>query len=127
MQKKNTPQNNVKQNLDKYRCILSSILLAICYIHAFLSGFLSEFADPFIGFNEIFKDILSSIRQIITYVRAQCKIYASNLNICIRNSMIENADSNLVNLAYYHDGHALLLYIDPTFKVRGAEIVKISG
>ncbi len=92
-----------------------------------ISGFLSEFADTFIGFNEIFDNILSSIRQRITYVRAQCKICDSNLNVCIRNSMIENAKSNLVNLVYYHEGHGLLLYIDPNFKVRGAEIVKISA
>ncbi|GAJ18949.1 unnamed protein product, partial [marine sediment metagenome] len=37
------------------------------------------------------------------------------------------AEDYPVALVYMHHGHSLLLYIDADFKVRGAEIVSITG
>ena len=88
-----------------------------------------------IGTDDFFKDFISKIEdtikkipnQVGTIIRAYCRICGKYVNVYVKKSMIEDAEDYPVALVYMHHGHSLLLYIDADFKVRGAEIVSITG
>jgi len=88
-----------------------------------------------IGTEDFFKDFISKIEksiktipsQIGKMINAHCRVCDKYLYIYVKNSLIENAEDYPVALVYNHGGHSLLIYIDADFKVRGAEIVAITG
>ncbi len=88
-----------------------------------------------IGTEDFFKDFITKIEQSIKTIPSQigkiinthCRVCNKYVNIYVKNSLIEDAEDYPVTLVYNHGGHSLLLYIDADFKVRGAEIVAITG
>ena len=88
-----------------------------------------------IGTDDFFKDFISKIEdtikkipnQVGNVITAYCRICGKYVNVYVKKSMIEDAQDYPVALVYMHHGHSLLLYIDADFKVRGAEIVSITG
>ncbi|MCP4763424.1 MAG: hypothetical protein GY870_16750 [archaeon] len=85
------------------------------------------FSDTFGGFSMIIDNIIHTIIDKVKFVFANCKACKSTIQICVKNSFIEKSENFPVSLVYIHNGHAILVYIDAKFKVRGAEIVLISG
>lgn len=88
-----------------------------------------------IGTDDFFKDFISKIENSIKHIpnqigkiiNAYCRICGEYVNVYVKDSLIEDAEDYPVALVYMHHGHSLLLYIDADFKVRGAEIVSITG
>lgn len=66
-------------------------------------------------------------KQAVKWVTATCNACKADYQICVKKSLIENAQNFPVALVFFHHNHGMLLYIDANFKVRGAEIVGITG
>ncbi|HMF32552.1 MAG TPA: hypothetical protein VKK79_14105 [Candidatus Lokiarchaeia archaeon] len=63
----------------------------------------------------------------LSKVRAHCRICDKDYEIYVRKSLVDNAPSSPVALVFEHEDHALLLYIDKQFVVRGENVVEITG
>jgi hypothetical protein len=91
--------------------------------------------DILTGMTNMFEGFQFKIPEIIAYVenekvvwvRAECKVCSENHKVCIRRSLIQKAKDYPVSIVFMHLGHGLLLYIDANFRVRGAELVDITG
>ncbi len=89
---------------------------------------LTGMASTFIGFKPMIpKTFNVALNQRIKWLSGNCKICNEVKSICIKNTLITEAKSFPVSLVYEHEGHGLLLYIDRHFRLRGLEIVEISG
>lgn len=89
-----------------------------------LSGMVSSFT----GFMSLIPPTFEkALKTRIKWLSANCKICEETKAVCIKKSLISNAKSFPVSLVFEHEGHGLLLYIDRHFRLRGHEIVEISG
>ena len=89
-----------------------------------LSGMVSSFT----GFvSEIPPTFETALKTRVKWLSANCKICNENKDVCIKKSLISESKSFPVSLVFEHEGHGLLLYIDRHFRLRGHEIVEISG
>lgn len=103
-----------------------SIIKFFDYYGDIIKQYSGDFPDAFNGFSLIIKEIIDNIKSKITYLKVSCKACDNSHLVCVKNSLIENSKDFPVSIVYYHSGHGLLIYIDASFKVRGAEIVKIT-
>ncbi len=84
--------------------------------------------DFFKAFHDVINEAIIEIpNQNGKIVEARCRSCQRVVYPYIRKSLIEESEDFPVPIVYMHEGHALLLYIDRDFKVRGAEIVSITG
>lgn len=83
----------------------------------------------FNGFKQIVEEGFETIwKEQIKQLLVQCPGCGQRaIRVYVRKSLIESAASYPVALVYQHGTHALLIYIDANYDVRGAEIVNITG
>lgn len=87
----------------------------------------SNYTDTFTGFDDCIDETINDIHTYIKYVKARCKVCKKIIDVCVKRSMIDNAEDYPVSLVYIHEGHGLLIYVDAGYRVRAAEIVKTSA
>lgn len=63
----------------------------------------------------------------VQWVKANCRGCKADFDICIKKSFIQNAKNFPVSIVFFHRGHGILIYLDANTKVRGAELVDITG
>lgn len=85
----------------------------------------SDFFKAFYEISE--KSINNTPQKRGKMVEAHCRLCQKNVYPYVRNSLILDSEDFPVPIVYVHEGHALLLYIDRDFKVRGAEFVSMTG
>ncbi|MBD3350861.1 MAG: hypothetical protein GF364_05180 [Candidatus Lokiarchaeota archaeon] len=112
--------------------LLEAIVDDICdqffeYYGDMVMKFSGGLSDAFNGFSDNIINIIQKIKKKVTYVRAYCKVCKGHLEICVKNSFVDDASDYPVSMVYIHEGHGLLIYIDASYRVRGAEIVKTTG
>ncbi len=93
-----------------------------CY--GFKDGMNSLFSGYVYKIPEIIEDVESNR---VKWVRSYCRLCNTSHRVCVKKSLIENAENYPVSLVYFHQGHGVLLHIDANFKVRGTELVNISA
>jgi hypothetical protein len=80
------------------------------------------------GFASLLPEIFEhAVKKSVKWIMTKCFVCKKNLKVCVKRSLIDNAKSYPVALVYFHEGHGLLIYIDSSFYVRGAELVQVSG
>ncbi|MBD3211587.1 MAG: hypothetical protein GF311_03185 [Candidatus Lokiarchaeota archaeon] len=97
-----------------------SSLLTTCY---------GDTCDVFDGFSMVVLDLLNNFdeKNLIKITRVNCKgCDKKTQEIIIKKSLIQNSNSSTTPLVFIHSGHALLIYIDNDFKVRGSQLVDVS-
>ena len=82
----------------------------------------------------VFKEFTSKVNEIIENaedlikpVEVFCRVCKKTLPIHVKKSLIKIATSYPVPVVYVHAGHAVVVYVDQNFVVRGAELVTITG
>ncbi|TXT59712.1 MAG: hypothetical protein BAJALOKI1v1_1380004 [Promethearchaeota archaeon] len=97
-------------------------LLTSCY------GYGDTSCNIFNGFNEVLLDSLQNFKdlELIEPSLVTCKGCNKTFEIIIKKSLIENSESNTIPLVYVHSGHALLIYVDKHYKIRGTQLVSVS-
>ncbi len=93
-----------------------------------LSGFLTGMTNMFGGFQGmIVPQFKKALKENVKWITARCSLCNANHSVCIKKSLIDNAPRYPVSVVYEHEGHGLLIYIDGDFKIRGQEVVEITG
>ena len=64
---------------------------------------------------------------LVKVINIPCSACNKTLSLIIKNSFIKNAESYPVPIVYTHNGHAILVFIDMNFNVRGVELVNMTG
>lgn len=79
-------------------------------------------------FKETVDNTIKNLKELdlIKPISMRCRACKRMVQVYIKKSMIEDADSYPVPIVYRHEGHALLSYIDGDYNVRGTEIVNIT-
>ncbi len=97
-------------------------LLTSCYSYGDSS------CTIFNGFNEVFLDSLKNFKNLdlIKASLVTCKGCNKTFQIIIKKSLIEKLLTPTTPLVYVHSGHALLIYIDKQYKIRGTQLVSVS-
>ncbi|MFX1409266.1 MAG: hypothetical protein ACFFA6_02860 [Promethearchaeota archaeon] len=105
--------------IDKFFYMYDESLLTTCY---------GDICDIFNGFSSVLHDIFSNYKNsdLIKTALVTCKGCGRTLTVLIKKSLIENSTKTTTPLVYVHSGHALLLYIDKKYKIRGSELVSVS-
>ncbi len=87
-----------------------------------------DMSQIFNGFSPIVEDIFRNYDKFDLFKTAlvTCNGCKKNISIIVKNSLVEQSTKPTAPLVYVHSGHALLIYLDKQFKVRGAELVSIS-
>ena len=82
----------------------------------------------FDSFSSIVEDTFKNYENldIIKLALVTCKGCKKTIPVIIKKSLIENSERSTTPLVYSHSGHALLIYIDKQFKVRGNELVDLN-
>ncbi len=98
------------------------------YDESLLTSFYGDTCDIFNGFNTVIQETFKDYRNIdiIKTALITCKGCGRTLAVIIKKKLIENSSKATTPLVYIHSGHALLLYIDREYKIRGSELVAIS-
>lgn len=98
------------------------------YDESLLTSCYGDSCTIFDGFKVAVTDTLRNIKDLnlIKKARISCKGCGKTFNIIIKKSLVENSKKPAVPLVYVHSGHALLIYIDQQYKIRGSELVDIS-
>lgn len=65
--------------------------------------------------------------EAVKWVKCECRICKTDYLVCIKKSLVEKASNFPVSIVFYHRGHGTVIYLDANFKVRGVEIVEITG
>ena len=94
-------------------------LLMSCY---------GDVCSIFDSFSSIVEDTFKNYENldIIELALVTCKGCKKTIPVIIKKSLIENSERSTIPLVYSHSGHALLIYIDKQFKVRGNELVDLN-
>ena len=88
----------------------------------FSTGVFNPFKEEI---NNIIKNFNSL--DLVNEIKVPCRVCNTVLQIIVKKSFIENAESYPVPLVYTHKGHAILCFIDKNYAVRGVELVNITG
>jgi len=82
----------------------------------------------------VFKDFTSKVNEIIEKaeelinpVDVFCRVCKRTLPILVKKSLIKNATSYPVPVVFVHAGHAVVVYVDQNFVMRGVELVNMNG
>ncbi|TFG05722.1 MAG: hypothetical protein EU539_08945 [Promethearchaeota archaeon] len=94
-------------------------LLISCY---------GDVCNIFDGFKPVIEKKLKNFENLnmIKSALVNCKACKKTIPIIIKKSVVENSTKTTVPIVYIHGGHALLVYVDKNYKVRGSELVAIS-
>ena len=93
-----------------------------------LSGFLTGMTNMFGGFQSSIPPLFEkALKENIKWISARCSICGANHSVGVKKSFIQNAPRYPASIVYEHEGHGLLIYIDGDFKIRGQEVVEITG
>ena len=98
------------------------------YDDSLLKSCYGDSCSIFDGFKIVVMDTLNNFKELdlIKTARVSCKGCKKTFKIIIKKSLVENSKKSAVPLVFVHSGHALLIYIDQHFKIRGSELVDIS-
>lgn len=93
-----------------------------------LTTLYGDVSDIFSSFTQVVEDTLSNYENlnIIEIPLVTCKGCNKTIPVIIKKSLIENSTKNTTPLVYAHSGHAILIYVDKQYKIRGHDIVGIS-
>ncbi|MEJ2248771.1 MAG: hypothetical protein P8Y70_05575 [Candidatus Lokiarchaeota archaeon] len=85
--------------------------------------------NVFRNFDTVLDDILNDFADLnlIKKIDAYCRVCKKVLPVYVKKSFIKNAEDFPVPLVYTHKGHAVLVFIDMNFDVRGVELVNMTG
>jgi hypothetical protein len=85
--------------------------------------------NVFSSFRSEIDEILENFKNLglIKKIDARCRVCNKILPVYVKKSFIKNAEDYPVPLVYSHEGHAILIFIDKDFKVRGTEHVNLTG
>lgn len=105
--------------IEKFFSTFDKSLFMTCY---------GEKCNIFDGFNSIVEETFKNYENldIIETALVTCKGCKKTIPVIMKKSLIESSEKSATPLVYSHSGHALLIYIDKHFKVRGNEIVDVS-
>jgi hypothetical protein len=112
-------------------CIIEALIELV--VEEFLSKFgtetrCNEFYNEGYDFEKPIESILEKIPGQVFFVRTPCRLCEDKyVGIFVKKSIIDNATYYPVSLVFKHDSHALLIYIDRDYKVRGSEIAWLNG
>ena len=83
----------------------------------------------FNGFKTQIEHIIYNFAELalIKRINVECRVCNKVLPLFVKKSFIKNAESYPVPIVYNHEGHAILVFIDQNFDVRGVELVNITG
>jgi len=86
-------------------------------------------SNIFRNFNNNIEEVLDNLKELdlVKNISVYCRVCKRVLQIYVKRSFIENAEDFPVPLVYSHAGHAVLIFIDKNFDVRGAELVQLTG
>lgn len=82
----------------------------------------------FNSFDEVVTDVFRNYEKLDLFMTSlvHCKGCNKTLKIIIKKSLVENSTKPTVPIVYVHSGHAVLVYVDKQYKVRGNELVTMS-
>jgi hypothetical protein len=109
--------------MDKFFDMYDDSLLESCF------GFSESSCNIFNGFEEVFMDSIENFHKLglIEKALVTCKgCGGKTFEIMIKKTLIENSDSATTPFVYVHSGHALLIYVDKQYKIRGSHLVSVS-
>jgi len=94
-------------------------LLQTCY---------GDQCDIFSSFQEIVENSFINYEKLnlIKIVLVTCKGCKKTIPVVIKKTLVEKSQKSNTPLVYSHSGHAVLIYIDKQFQIRGDEIVGVS-
>ncbi|MEJ2250624.1 MAG: hypothetical protein P8Y70_12560 [Candidatus Lokiarchaeota archaeon] len=94
-------------------------LLLTCY---------GDSCEIFSGFNYVVEDLFKNFdkKDLIESALVSCKGCGKTQKVLIKKSLVNDSKQSNIPIVYLHSGHALLIYIDKQFKVRGSQLVSIS-
>lgn len=105
--------------IEKFFSTFDKSILMSCY------GDVCNIFDSFIEtVDDVFKNY--EALNIIQTTLVACKGCRKTIPIIVKKSLVENSERSTTPLVYSHSGHALLIYIDKQFKVRGNELVDLN-
>jgi hypothetical protein len=83
----------------------------------------------FNGFKNQIENIIDNFANfdLIKRINVECRVCNKVLPLFVKKSFIRNAESYPVPIVYIHEGHAILVFIDQNFDVRGVELVNVTG
>lgn len=83
----------------------------------------------FSGFKVDIEEILTNFHDlgVVKKVDVLCRVCGKVLPLYIKKNVILESEDFPVPIVYSHRGHAIVCYIDQQFKVRGVELVNITG
>ncbi|MFX1315072.1 MAG: hypothetical protein ACFE9T_04360 [Promethearchaeota archaeon] len=98
------------------------------YDESLLTTSYGDTCDIFNGFSSVIHNIFKNYKnlELIKTALVTCKGCGRTLTVFIKKSLIENSAKTTIPLVYAHSGHAILLYIDKKYKIRGSELVSVS-
>jgi hypothetical protein len=89
---------------------------------------LTGMTNLFDGFQSLVPEIIIKVLEDdIIWVKTRCKLCQTTHKVAIKKILVTECKNFPVSIVYIHHGHGLVLYIDANFKVRGAELVDITG
>ena len=86
-------------------------------------------SDAFTSFKYDIEDIIEKFgdSDLVKTVDVQCKVCKKVFPLVIKKSFIEKSTNFPVHVACVHFGHAIIVYIDKNFKVRGTGPINFAG
>ena len=105
--------------IEKFFFMFDESLLLTCYgdVSSIFNSFTSVVESTFKDYNSL---------NIIRTQLVNCKACAKTIRVIIKKSLVENSKKSTTPLVYTHSGHAILIYFDKHFKIRGHEPVEVS-
>ena len=83
----------------------------------------------FANFKTQVDDLIANFENLglVKVINVPCSACSTILPLIIKKSFIKNAESYPVPIVYTHKGHAILVFIDMNYNVRGVELVNMTG
>jgi hypothetical protein len=105
--------------IDQFYFMYDESLLKTCY---------GDVCNIFDAFTSVVENVFEDYKNldIIETALVTCKVCKKTIPIVIKKSLIEKSEKSTIPLVYTHSGHAILIYFDKHFKIRGHEQVEIS-
>lgn len=105
--------------IEKFFFMFDESLLLTCYgdVSSIFNSFTSVVESTFKDYNNL---------NIIKTGLVNCNACNRTIRVIIKKSLVENSKKSTTPLVYSHSGHAILIYFDKHFKIRGHEPVEVS-